>query len=381
MPYAHIFAAYLGVVLNVYLDNIIIYTDTLTKHVQVVKMVADMLGKEQLFLGEKKVHFLCKEIKILSHIVDDKGIHMNPSKTPMNWDVLWGFLGSVVYLANDLANIWIPMGILSVLTGDAASFCWDHVHQVPLDYSQGAPPIFLVTDASHGGLSGVMNTTQLNYAVHKQEMLAGMESMLWHRDILQARWLEKISEFNFEIEHIPGTENVLADMLSHMYSGDSPGTNDDMSYLGVTMPLLVGLEALAASLPELGQPETSCEFMQHIRKLKLIGREGGEQSKTMHTHTKLLPISSSSKSKTAETKGKECTIKGSATEDPIDVEPNHSLDLDEHMWAAQHELTTLAQSPSAIKLTSSEVADSDVDDSGLLDYIASHETVSLEEGI
>ncbi|EPQ58519.1 hypothetical protein GLOTRDRAFT_91909 [Gloeophyllum trabeum ATCC 11539] len=62
---------------------------------------------------------------------------------------------------------------------------WDH-HRRPLDYSQDADPIFLVTDASHGGLAGVisqgrdfksahvavfhsakMNTSQLNYAVHE----------------------------------------------------------------------------------------------------------------------------------------------------------------------------------------------------------------------
>ena len=81
-------------------------------------------------------------------------------------------------------------------------------------------------------------------------MLAGVESMLRHRDILlgcsftwvtdhkglvhllnqrnlsgrQARWLEKIAEYDFRIEYVPGVENILADALSRIYSNDQPGT-------------------------------------------------------------------------------------------------------------------------------------------------------------
>ena len=40
----------------------------------------------------------------------------------------------------------------------------------------------------------------------------------------QARWLEKISDFDFTVKYIPDTTNILADTLSHIYSGDLPGT-------------------------------------------------------------------------------------------------------------------------------------------------------------
>ena len=40
----------------------------------------------------------------------------------------------------------------------------------------------------------------------------------------QAHWMEKISKFDFEIVYVPGTENMLADALSQMYSNDAPGT-------------------------------------------------------------------------------------------------------------------------------------------------------------
>lgn len=76
--------------------------------------------------------------------------------------------------------------------------------RVPLDYSADADPIWLMSDASGKGIACViaqgaewktarvaafysakLNPAQQNYPVHEQEMLAGVEGMLWHRDILQ----------------------------------------------------------------------------------------------------------------------------------------------------------------------------------------------------
>ena len=98
--------------------------------------------------------------------------------------------------------------------------------------------------------SAKMTTTQQNYLVHKQEMLASIKGMLRFRDILQgakftwltdhkglihlskqkslsgrqACWLEKISEFDFHIEYVPGEDNILPDTLSRLYASDAPGT-------------------------------------------------------------------------------------------------------------------------------------------------------------
>jgi len=81
-------------------------------------------------------------------------------------------------------------------------------------------------------------------------MLAGVQSMGCHCDILQgvhftwltdhkglehllkqpnllgclACWMEEIGEFDFQPKYVPGVENVLADVLSCMYSDDTPGT-------------------------------------------------------------------------------------------------------------------------------------------------------------
>ena len=78
----------------------------------------------------------------------------------------------------------------------------------------------------------------------------------------QACWMEKISEFNFEVIYIPGSENILSDALSWLYSCNEPGTvhahseytyhdvldNDGLEMHSISMPLLVGLEATSVSL-------------------------------------------------------------------------------------------------------------------------------------
>jgi len=109
-------------------------------------------------------------------------------------------------------------------------------------------------------------------------MLAGVETMLRHRDILQgthfiywtrrdsghqARWLKKLLEFNFTVKYVAGEENIMPDALSCLYEYDEPGTihapaeysqyNADVETSAVSerpvlsAPLLIGMEALAMS--------------------------------------------------------------------------------------------------------------------------------------
>ncbi|PIL30265.1 hypothetical protein GSI_07443 [Ganoderma sinense ZZ0214-1] len=345
----HIFAPYLGVFMDVYLDDIAVYSDTLEEHLQHVKLVIDILRKETLYLSAMKLRFLCREMKILGRIVDDQGIRMDPEKVdnvlsrkvPTNRELLRGFLGSVGYLADDIATVRIPMGILSSLTGSETSFKWEFTHQrafdeikkllhahrehhrVPLDYSKDAARIWLVTDGSHGGIAGVvtqgedfrhrnvaaffsakLSSAQMNYPVHEIEMLAGIESMRRHRDILlgcsftwvtdhkglihllkqknlsgrQARWLERISEFDFTIEYVPGVENVLADALSRIYAHDRPGTvraPSEYTQFDEEGDFSTVLQSFAISAPVSVDPESLMELEKPSSPLVPPATAGG----------------------------------------------------------------------------------------------------------
>lgn len=75
----HIFGEYIGSFMDVYLDDIVM--------------------KEKLYLSEKKLQFLCDEIKILGRVITSDGIKMDREKVDriLHWKVptnrtLWGCL-------------------------------------------------------------------------------------------------------------------------------------------------------------------------------------------------------------------------------------------------------------------------------------------------
>ena len=106
----------------------------------------------------------------------------------------------------------------------------------------------------------------------------------------QARWLEKISSFTFQVEYAAGSDNLLADALSRMYSNDDPATEHARSEYtsfdivdGVTvhdgpskgMVILAGINAVVVTHrdskrnrtpnAETGRPETSREFASQMK--------------------------------------------------------------------------------------------------------------------
>ena len=142
-------------------------------------------------------------------------------KVPTTRNLLRGFLGAAGYLADDIDRVRIPMGVLHALTSDAVPFRWDFTHQrafeeikesankcrnhhrKPLDHTNGAPPINVVTDGCITGIAGFvsqgkdwknapvaafysakLSPGQQNYPVHEIEMLAVLEAMMRYRDLL-----------------------------------------------------------------------------------------------------------------------------------------------------------------------------------------------------
>lgn len=99
----HLFSAYIGRFFDVYLDDIVIYSDSLEDHERHVKIVLDILNREKLYLSRQKLHFIQPELKLLGRVIDDEGIRMDLHKVnsvlswkvPTNRDLLRGFIGSV----------------------------------------------------------------------------------------------------------------------------------------------------------------------------------------------------------------------------------------------------------------------------------------------
>jgi hypothetical protein len=248
----HIFAPYVGVFMDIYLDDIVIYSDSIEEHMKHIRLVFDVLRREKFYLGPDKMHFFASKLKILGHVVDEKEITMDLHKVDLvvNWKVpttkglLSSFLGVVGFLAPDCEGIRISMGVLAPLTGATKTWEWRDTHQqafkqiketvhrwsnhhwVALDYSPGAETINLVTDASLTGASryvsqgndvhkakvvsfwsGKFDSAQQNYPVHEQKLLAIVESLKRFRLLLHGACF-RICTDHKSLEHLLSQKNL-----------------------------------------------------------------------------------------------------------------------------------------------------------------------------
>lgn len=89
----------------VYLDDIIIFSTRLQKHVQNLKLVFDRLKKSKFKIQIDKSEFLKTEVAYLGHKVTPDGVKPNPNKInaiknyplPQNSKQIIGFLGLLDY--------------------------------------------------------------------------------------------------------------------------------------------------------------------------------------------------------------------------------------------------------------------------------------------
>jgi Reverse transcriptase (RNA-dependent DNA polymerase) len=135
-------APYIGVFVDVYLNDIIIYSDSIKDHMEHCHTILSILWKEKFYLTTlDKLQFFAKKLNILGHIIDHKGIMMDPNKVDSidNWKVLTnasllhGFLGAAGYLTLSCKNLRKPMGILTPLTSAKHAWKWDDTHQQAFD--------------------------------------------------------------------------------------------------------------------------------------------------------------------------------------------------------------------------------------------------------
>jgi len=74
------FADYLGQFMWVYIDDILIYSDTEQDHLKHIAMVCDKLKQAQFFASRNKSEFFAASIDVLGLIIDDQGLRASPEK-------------------------------------------------------------------------------------------------------------------------------------------------------------------------------------------------------------------------------------------------------------------------------------------------------------
>jgi len=209
----------IGKICHAYLDDIIIWSQSVAEHARNVKLVLDALCKASLFCSPKKTSLFCTEIDFLGHRISASGIAADASKAkriidwpaPKSTNNVRSFLGLVRYLEQFLPNLADHTRILTPLTTKSSKLNWpgwtndhqntfDAIKQLvvsrdcltTIDHDNlGKNKIYVTCDASDwrtGAMLSVrptpqtarpiafdsmqLRSAQLNYPVHEKELLA-----------------------------------------------------------------------------------------------------------------------------------------------------------------------------------------------------------------
>ncbi|GJY25701.1 putative reverse transcriptase domain-containing protein [Tanacetum coccineum] len=198
----------------VFIDDILIYSKNKQEHEEHLKLILELLKKEELYAKFSKCEFWIPKVQFLGHVIDSQGIHVDPAKiesikdwaSPKSPTEIRQFLGLVGYyrrFIEGFSKIAKPMTKLTQkkeakilsYTAMLRSRVWalSVVFSLKLwrHYLYGTK-CTVFTD--HKSLQHILNQKELN--------------------MRQRRWLELLSDYDCEIRYHPGKANVVADALS-----------------------------------------------------------------------------------------------------------------------------------------------------------------------
>lgn len=126
-----VLAGLLGKICYVYLDDIIIYGNSLEEHLEDLKTVFQRVRAAGLKLKPSKCQFLKPEVKYLGHIVSAEGVRPDPAKiacvrdfpAPQNKTEVRRFLGLMTYYRRHVPHFAEVARPLTQLTGKKP-FTW-----------------------------------------------------------------------------------------------------------------------------------------------------------------------------------------------------------------------------------------------------------------
>lgn len=174
-----------------YLDDIVVFSSTVSQHLERLENVFSRLDQQSLKVKLSKCHFFQKEVKYLGHVVSEHGVATDPDKVavvrewrrPLHLAELRSFLGFASYYRRFVAGfskLAAPLHrLVAQLSGPnkkgktpktPLSSAWDEdceraflalreglVTAPVLAYADFRKPFILEIDASHGGLGAVLS--------------------------------------------------------------------------------------------------------------------------------------------------------------------------------------------------------------------------------
>ena len=267
-----------GEICFVYIDDIIIFADSLEQHEKRFKLVMERLKQAQLKVQLEKCQFLQKRVSFLGHILSEDGIRPDSKKieavkdfpVPKSVKNIRQFLGLAGYYRRFIKDFAHTAKPLSNLTKKDVKFSWGEKAQNAFDTLKDAlckapvlqfpdlsKPYNITCDASGYAVGGVLSQgeigkdrpiaytsrvlrgPELAYEVYEKEALAIIHSVKTFRSYIYGRkitiitdhqpliwfktadlntrvqkWRFQLAEYDYNIIYKPGKLNLNADALS-----------------------------------------------------------------------------------------------------------------------------------------------------------------------
>ena len=270
-----VFQPYLDQFVVVFVDDILIYSQSEVEHEDHLRIVLQLLRDHQLYAKFSKCDFWLVEVGFLGHVVSASGVSVDPRKVEavMSWErpksvfeihSFLGLAGCYRMFIEDFSRLAAPM---TRLTRKEVKFVWDDSCEQAfqeLKRRLTSTPILIVPerglrytvycDASKDGLGSVLmqsgkvvayGSRQLknheqNYPTHDMELAVvvfalkiwrhylygehfevfsdhkSLKYIFMQRDLnmRQRRWMDFLEDYDFTLHYHPGKANVVADALS-----------------------------------------------------------------------------------------------------------------------------------------------------------------------
>ncbi|GJW00121.1 putative reverse transcriptase domain-containing protein [Tanacetum coccineum] len=223
------------------------------KHAEHLKLILELLKKEELYAKFSKSEFWLSKVQFLSHVIDSEGIYVEPAKIESIKD--WASPKTPIEIPYDEADSKDVKFDWSDKAEVAFQLLKQKLYSAPiLALLEGSENFVVYCDASRKGLGAVLmqrekviayasrqlKIHEKNYTIHDLELGAVVFALKMWRHYLygtkyvvftdhkslqhildqkelnmrQHRWLELLSDYDCEIRYHPGKANVVADALS-----------------------------------------------------------------------------------------------------------------------------------------------------------------------
>ncbi|GJU98496.1 putative reverse transcriptase domain-containing protein [Tanacetum coccineum] len=232
------------------------------EHEEHLKAILELLKKEKLYAKFSKCEFWIPKVQFLGHVIDSRGIHVDPAKiesikdwaSPKTPTEIRQFLGLAGYYRRFIEGFSKIAKSMTKLTQKGIKFDWGEKEEnafqlikqklcsAPiLALPEGSEDFVVYCDASHKGLGDVLMQREKSTTHFDPEK---------ELNIRQRRWLECYSDSIYDIRYHPGKANVVADALSRKERIEPLRVRALVMTIGLDLPKQILKAQIEALKPE-----------------------------------------------------------------------------------------------------------------------------------